>query len=231
MNSLKYYFHATTGYFFNSVFENIFLTHLFPSISTGYPGLRYYPCFPEGLQRPHRSLPSTLIPCNFCPHFNQNEFVKTEQQQQKCYPVVSDILLIDLIRVKQDDSCSVSQFALLQCHSYSQGHNIFPISHTQGNCSPYFPKLNLPLMLLGERGCRRTTFNHFILFLLFQSAPLRPITPGRAKSSNFILIRSGLGLKQLCTDEILIITHICTYYPPTFNFLLSNGNGKVMLIF
>lgn len=94
MNSLKYYFHATTGYFFNSVFENIFLTHLFPSISTGYPGLRCYPCFPEGLQRPHRSLPSTLIPCNFCPHFNQNEFVKTEQQQQKCYPVVSDILLI-----------------------------------------------------------------------------------------------------------------------------------------
>lgn len=86
MKSLKYYFHATTGCFVNSVFKNIFLIHLFFSISRAYPGLSHHPCF---------SPPSILIPSNSRPHFNQNElFKKKKKQCQQCYPVVSDILLI-----------------------------------------------------------------------------------------------------------------------------------------
>lgn len=89
----------------------------------------------------------------------------------------------------------------------------------KGHLLALLPGPNRHLTLLEREGCKSTTLN-FIIFFLFKSTPPRPIATVSTKSSNFIWIRSRLDLKQLCTNEILIITHICTYYL-SFNFLLS----------
>lgn len=86
--------------------------------------------------------------------------------------------------------------------------------------------------LLGRGCCTGKAFYHFTFFLLFQSASLRPITTTEGKIFQFYIIRSGLGLKQLRTDELLVITHMCTYYLSTFNFLLSRkwrSNVKIFI--